>query len=139
MITKKEAETLIGGAIDKPDGEVKEYKSTKSWVSDCYYYCSKKKTNVGISIMPLGGKARGKKAFARYQQELQEGLGIKFKLTPINRIDDAAGWDKDMKQLTIFKGPFRIIITVISPKLKAPAALQLSKKFAAKVVTRIKY
>jgi hypothetical protein len=138
LITKAEAETFIGTSINNPDGSVKEYKSTKSWISNCNYDCPQKKTNVGVSLMPIGQKARGKEALSQYEQELREGFGADFKLVRIDDIGEAAGWDRDMKQLTTFCGQYRIIITIVSPALDAPASLQLSKKFAAMVVTRLK-
>jgi len=138
LITKAEAETFIGTSINNPDGSVKEYKSTKSWVSNCNYYCPRKKTNIGVSLTPLGQKARGKEALSQYEQELREGFGADFKLVRIDDIGEAAGWDKDMKQLTTFCGQYRIIITIVSPTLDVPASLQLSKKFAAMLVTRLK-
>jgi hypothetical protein len=42
-----------------------------------------------------------------------------------------------MKQLTIFQGPFMIIITTVSPELQGTAALDFSKELAAKVLSKL--
>jgi hypothetical protein len=137
LLTKAEAEAIIGGPVDEPQKNHKEQDDPKHWMSSCNYYSSEKSISTGITIMPHGRKVNGAEAFALYEADLKEGLGDDYKMETVGGIGDKSAWEKNMKQLTIFQGPFMIIITTVSPELQGTAALDFSKELAAKVLSKL--
>jgi hypothetical protein len=137
LLTKAEAEAIIGGSVDEPQETHKEDKELDHWMSMCNYYSAEKNISTGVTIMPHGRKVNGAEAFALYEADLKEGLGADYKMEIVDGVGEYAGWESNMKQLTIFQGPFMIIVGTISPELQGSAAVEFSKQLAAKVVAKL--
>ena len=137
LLTQAEAETLIGGPVDEPQKRHQEHEDPKSWMSMCNYYSAEKSLSAGLTIMPHGRKVNGAEAFALYEAELQEGLRDDYKMEIVNGVGEYAGWEKKMKQLTIFQGPFMLIVSAGGPELQDTATLDLAKQLSQNVLAKL--
>jgi hypothetical protein len=55
----------------------------------------------------------------------------------VDGIGDHAGWMNNPNQLTVFQGPFLLVVTLISPDVQEAAALDSSKHIAEKVLANL--
>ncbi len=137
ILTQKEVEALIRTSVDAPRITHTEKENPKHWMSMCNYYSGEKNISIGITIIPHGRKVTGGKAFALYEADLKKNLGEDYKMTPVKGVGDHAGWEKTTKQLTIFQGPFMVILSADSPDIKGDKALALNKQLAEKVLPKL--
>jgi hypothetical protein len=137
LLTKAEAEAMIGASVDEPQETYREEEELNHWMSMCNYYSPEKNFSLGITIIPHGRDVTGVEAFAQYEAELKEGLGDDYKMEVVSRVGDYAGWESSTKQLTIFQGPLMIIVGMVNPELEGTAALEFNKQVAAKVLTKL--
>lgn len=137
LLTSAEVEAIIGAPIDTPRKIHHEQEGSKPWMSMCNYYSETKQIGIGVTIMPHGRKVTGQEAFALYEADLKKGLGDGYTLEIVNGVGDYAGWDKSTKQLTVFKGPFMVIVGIISPKVQGAAALDLNRQLAEKFLEKL--
>lgn len=137
VLSVAEVEDLIGGSVDAPRKTFKEQGSPKLWMSMCNYDSQERQISMGITVKPHGKKENGKQAFADYEAELVSALGPDYKLEDVSSIGDAAGWDPSSKQLTVFKGPYLVIVGVVGPNLEAQDALSLCKKVCDKFLVKL--
>jgi hypothetical protein len=137
ILTTAEAEAMIGASVDEPMKTHNEQENPKHWMSMCNYYSGEKNFGVGVTILPHGRDVTGAEAFALYEADLKENLGEDYQMEVVTGIGDHAGWEKSAKQLTIFQGPFMIIVGVTNPELEGAAALEFNKQVAAKVLAKL--
>lgn len=137
ILSMADVEALIGGAVDEPRKTFKEQDSPGFWMSMCNYYSQERQISLGITVKPHGKRENGRQAFAEYETELASSLGSDYKLESVSGIGDAAGWDASSKQLTVFKGPYLVIVGVVSPKLDAHDALNLCKQVCNKFLAKL--
>ncbi|MGD9365621.1 MAG: hypothetical protein PVH87_08000 [Desulfobacteraceae bacterium] len=137
LLTSAEVEAIIGAPIDTPRKTHHEQEGAKPWMSMCNYYSETKQIGLGVTIMPHGRKVTGQEAFALFEADLKEGLGEGYKLEIVNGVGDYAGWDESTKQLTVFKGPFMVIVGIISPRVQGAAALDLNRRLAEKFLEKL--
>lgn len=137
LLTSAEVETIIGAPVNAPRKTHNEQEGSKSWMSMCNYDSETKQIGIGVTIMPHGRKVTGQEAFALYEADLKKGLGDDYRLEIVNGVGDYAGWDESTKQLTVFKGPFMVIVGIISPKVQGPAALDLNRQLARKFLEKL--
>lgn len=137
LLTSAEVEAIIGAPIDTPRKTHHEKEGAKPWMSMCNYYSETKQISIGVTIMPHGRKVNGQEAFALFEADLKEGLGEGYKLEIVNGVGDYAGWDESTKQLTVFKGPFMVIVGIISPKVQGAVALDLNRQLAEKFLEKL--
>lgn len=137
LLTSAEVETIIGAPINAPRKTHNEQEGSKPWMSMCHYDSETKQISIGVTIMPHGRKVTGQEAFALYEADLKAGLGDGYKLDIVKGVGDYAGWDESTKQLTVFKGPFMVIVGIISPKIQGAAALDLNRQLAEKFLEKL--
>lgn len=137
LLTSAEVETIIGAPINTPRKTHNEQEGSKPWMSMCHYDSETKRISIGVTIMPHGRKVTGQAAFALYEADLKAGLGDGYKMDIVKGVGDYAGWDASTKQLTVFKGPFMVIVGIITPKLQGAAALELNRRLAEKVLEKL--
>jgi hypothetical protein len=137
LVAQTEIESLIGASLDEPRQTHNESENPKHWMSMCNYYSNEKGISIGITVVPHGRKVNGAEAFALYEADLKEGLGKDYKMELVEGIGEHAGWEKGTKQLTIFQGPFMLIVSAGSPEIEGAAALGLSKQLAEKVLAKL--
>lgn len=137
LLTKADVETIIGGEVGEPQKKQVEPDDSGYWMSLCNYFCDEKSISVGCLIKPHGRQVTGPEAFAQYEAELNESLGTDTRMAPVDGFGDYAGWDEDSGQLTIFQGPFMVIVTSGGPNIHGSAALTLSSQVARKVLDQL--
>ncbi|MBN1992013.1 MAG: hypothetical protein JW953_04870 [Anaerolineae bacterium] len=137
LLTKAEVETLIGASVDEPQETHREEEEFNHWMSICNYYSPEKNFSLGVTLMPHGRDVTGAEAFALYEAELKETLGDDYKMEVVAGVGDYGGWESSVKQLTIFQGPFMILVGIVNPELEGTAALEFNKQVAAKVLTKL--
>ncbi len=137
LLVASEVEAIIGGPVGEPKKTHKEQKSSGFWMSMCQYYSEKKEISVGITVKPHGKKVDGAQAFTQHEADLRKALGNNYKMEIVPEIGDRAGWEASTKQLTIFQGPLMVIVGIVSPKLGGKEALDMSSRFAEKVVVKL--
>ncbi len=139
LLAKNELETLIGAAVNEPSKMHKEYQSSGQWMSMCNYYSDEKQLSVGLTIKPHGKKVSSAEAFSLHEANMKKSLGNEYQLEPVQNIGDKAGWDSSTKQITIFKGPFMLVIGSVNPNSTGPEALKFNKKMAEKILAKLSF
>jgi hypothetical protein len=66
--------------------------------------------SVGL-LVKAHGAADPAQAYADYVDELRRELGDVAPPVPVEGLAGPAGWDADTGQLTVFEGPYQIILT----------------------------
>lgn len=137
LLPASEVTALVGAPVDEPQETHKEFKSVSSWMSMCNYYSAQKQISLGVTLKPHGRKKGGAEAFAAHEAEMKAALGSEYQLEPVTGLGDRAGWEESTKQLTIFQGPWMVIVGVVSPKLSGGPALEFCRRIAAKVLPQL--
>ena len=136
LLSKSVVESMIGGTVDEPHRTHNVNEDQKHWMSMCNYYSQEKGISIGITVIPHGRKVNGAEAFALYEAELKENLEG-YQMEPVTGVGEYAGWEEGSKQLTIFQGPYMLILTAGSPEIAGNDALDLSKQLAGKVLPNL--
>lgn len=139
ILKTDEVESIIGFPVAEPRKTHKVFESSGHWMSMCNYYAEEKQVGMGVTITPHGRKGTANDAYTLHIAELKETRGNDYSLEAIEGVGDIAGWNKSNKQLTIFQGPFMVIVGVVSPKLEGANALELSKQLAEKFLLKLSY
>jgi len=137
LLTQVEAGAIIGGPVGQPEEKFREFRSQKSWMSTCTYNCEPKGISVAITLTPISSGMTSEKAYGQYVAGMEKSLGVKYALTPVAGVGEKAGWDGDMKQLIVFRKPVQMVLSVSGSKIAKEAALDLSRKFAVRMLERI--
>ncbi|NCA72465.1 MAG: hypothetical protein EOM91_20850 [Sphingobacteriia bacterium] len=74
-------------------------------------------------------------AYADFVDELRRELGDVAVLVPVEGLAGPAGWDGDTGQLTVFEGPYQIILTAAGRF--AGERLSFGKQIAKRVSGRL--
>jgi hypothetical protein len=91
--------------------------------------------SVGLLVKPHGGAADPAQAYADYVDELRRELGDLAVPVPVEGLAGPAGWDADSGQLTVFVGPYQIILTAAGRF--AGDRLSFGKQIAERVSGRL--
>lgn len=137
LLTKSEVESLINDSVDEPRKTFKEQKNSRHWMSMCNYFSGEKNISIGIMITPHGRKGNAAEVYSRHEAELKKNLGEDYKMEPVAGVGEKAGWDGETKQLTIFQGPYMLLLTGGSPGMPRNEALNLNKQLAEKVLAKL--
>jgi hypothetical protein len=137
LLTTSEAGAIIGGPVGQPEEKSREFRSQKSWMSTCTWYCQSKGISVAITLTPISSGMTSEKAYGQYVAGMEKSLGIQYKLAPVAGVGEKAGWDGDMKQLIAFRKPVQMVLSVSGSKIAEEAALDLSRKIAVRMLERI--
>ena len=139
ILKTDEVESIIGSPVAEPRKTHKVFESSEHWMSMCNYYAEEKQVGMGVTITPHGRKGTANDAYTLHIAELKETLGNDYSLEAIEGVGDIAGWNASTKQLTIFQGPFMVIVGIVSPKLEGANALELSQQLAEKFLLKLSY
>lgn len=137
LLVKADVEAIIGSAVGEPLTKHMAPEDSNSWMSMCNYFSDEKSIGVSCLIKPHGWKLTGADAFARHEAELNEGLGTDTHMAVVDDMGDYAGWDEGSRQLTVFHGPYMLIISAGGRDVQGPAALSLCSRIARKVLGKL--
>ncbi|WP_022664084.1 hypothetical protein [Desulfospira joergensenii] len=137
LLTKSEVESLINDSVDDPRKTFKEQKNPRHWMSTCNYFSKEKNISIGLMIIPHGRKGSAAEVYTRHEAELKKNLGENYRMEPVAGVGEKAGWDEETKQLTIFQGPYMLLLTGGSPDISVDDALSLNKQLAEKVLAKL--
>lgn len=135
LLTPMQLEAVIGESF-KVSGPKMHQEREDYWVSNCSYYSEEKSISAGLSIRPNRGQG-GAEGLASLEAELKEAFGQGYKLEPVDGVGESAGWESSSKQLTIFQGPYIMILSAGGPTINSGEALELSKKLADTVLAKL--
>lgn len=137
LLTPAEAGALIGGPVGPAEEKFREFRAQKSWMSTCAWTCESRGISVAVTITPISSGQTSEKAYGQYVAGMEKSLGVKYALTPVSGVGEKAGWDGNMKQLIVFKTPVQMVLSVSGSKVSKEAALDLGKKIAVKMLSRV--
>ena len=135
LLTQADVETVYGSVVGEPNG--KELGSDPFWVSMCNYDNAQTDApmlSVGL-LIKAHGAADPPQAYAGYVDELRRELGDVAVPVPVEGLAGPAGWDGETGQLTLFVGPYQIILTA-SGRF-AGDRLSFGKQIAERVSARL--
>jgi hypothetical protein len=136
LLTKADVEAVYGSAVGEPDG--KALGSGPFWVSMCNYdnaHTDAPMLSVGLLVKAHGASAGPAQAYDGYVAELRRELGDAAVPVPVEGLAGPAGWDGDTGQLTVFEGPYQIILTATGRF--AGDRLSFGKQIADRVSARL--
>lgn len=87
--------------------------------------------SVSLLVKPHGEAAGAAQAYAGYVAEFGEAAVPE----PVDGLGGAAGWDADTGQLTVFEGPYQIILT--ENGRFAGDRLSFGRQMADRILTRL--
>lgn len=137
LIASTELEAIIGGKVGEPESKRMGKPGGDFWTSNCNWYAEEKSISLSILIGPHRNAEGGTSALATYEATMKASLGDGFSLTAVPGIGEAAGWAEGVKQLTVFQGSYRLIITVSSPDLDGPGALSVATAIATSSLSNL--
>lgn len=140
LLTRTDAEDVMEVAFQEP--RAKQYGKGEAWISNCHYdsvFDEKQIRRAGLLFGPHHAAEGPSGAYADYEASLRSELGNDFKMETVENIGDKAGWFDDGLggQLTIFQGPFRLIVS--SSETDTNTSLENQKLLAKKVLERISF
>lgn len=136
LLTKADVEALAGALVGEPNG--KESGRPPFWVSMCNYDNTQTEApmlSVGLLVKAHGADAGPAHAYETYVAELRRAIGDLAVPVPLEGLAGPAGWNADSGQLTLFVGPYQIILTVTGRFAADP--LSLAKQIADLVSSRL--
>ena len=111
LLTKPDVEAVYGSVVGAPNA--KSAGRGPFWVAMCNYdnaLTDAPMLSVGL-LVKAHGAADPAQAYADYVDELRRELGDAAVPVPVEGLVGPAGWDADTGQLTVFVGPYQIILT----------------------------
>jgi hypothetical protein len=136
FLTKADVESVYGSVVGEPNP--KALGSGPFWVSMCNYdnaHTDAPMLSVGLLVKAHGDAAGPETAYDRHLTELREQLGDALDITPVTGVGARAGWSPSTSQLTVFEGPYQLILTA-SDRF-AGDRLALAKQSANRVLARL--
>jgi hypothetical protein len=137
LLSRSEAEAMIGGSVPEPRLRHKESEASEHWMSSCTYYSESRGYGIDFLIKPNGYHVSGAEAIALHEADLKKSLKDGFHFEKISGIGEGAGWDDRSKQLTVFKGPYMLIVTSTGAEIMGTNALELAEGVAGTVLGRL--
>jgi hypothetical protein len=135
LLTKADVEAVYGSVVGEPNG--KELGSGPFWVSLCNYdnaHTDAPMLSVGLLVKGHGA-ADPAQAYADFVDEMRRELGDVAVPVPVEGLAGPAGWDADTGQLTVFVGPYQVILTSLGRF--AGDRLSFGKRIADRVSGRL--
>lgn len=111
LLTQADVETVYGTAVGSPNP--KSTGRAPFWAAMCNYdnaHTDAPMLSVGILVKPHG-IVDPTQAYADYVDELRRELGDVAVPIEVEGLAGPAGWDAETGQLTVFEGPYQIILT----------------------------
>lgn len=111
LLTKADVEAVYGSVVGVPNG--KALGSGPYWAAMCNYdnaHTDAPMLSVGL-LIKAHRAADTAQAYAEYVDELRRELGDVAVPVPVEGLAGPAGWDADTGQLTVFEGPYQIILS----------------------------
>jgi hypothetical protein len=135
LLTKADIEAVYGSVVGEPNG--KALGSGAFWASMCNYdnaHTDAPMLSVGLLVKGHGA-ADPAQAYADFVDEMRRELGDVAVPVPVEGLAGPAGWDADTGQLTVFVGPYEIILTSLGRF--AGDRLSFGKQIADRVSGRL--
>lgn len=135
LLTKTDVEAVYGSVVGEPNP--KSAGRGSYWVSMCNYdnaHTDAPMLSVGL-LVKRHGAADPAQAYADYVDELRREFGDVAVPVSVEGLGGPAGWDVDTGQLTVFVGPYQIILTA-SGRFSADR-LSLATQIADRVSARL--
>ena len=135
LLTQADVETVYGTAVGPPNPT--STGRAPVWVSMCNFdnaHTDAPMLSVGLLVKPHGA-ADPAHAYDGYVDELRRVLGEVAVPESVEGLAGPAGWDADTGQLTLFVGPYQVILSSLGRF--AGDRLSLAKQLAALVVGRL--
>ena len=111
LLTKSDVDAVYGSVVGDPNG--KALGRGPYWAAMCNYdnaHTDAPMLSVGL-LIKAHGAADPPQAYAEYVDELRREFGEVAVPVPVEGLAGPAGWDADTGQLTVFAGPYQIILT----------------------------
>lgn len=134
ILAKADVEAIFDSAVDEPSQTGSRKEEQNWWMSSCSYKSTSKKLSASVMIQNSNNSDPAK-AFEAHEAGLKKALGDNYKLSKVEGIGRAAGWDGSVKQLTVFEGGLMLIITITGEN--EPSAMDTAKKIAAKTLANL--
>jgi hypothetical protein len=111
LLTQADVEAAFGTTVGEPTR--RSSSNELGWASMCNYDNTQTDApvlSVGLLIRVHGAEdpAQG---YSGYVQELRKALGEAAVPVPVEGLAGPAGWDGETNQLTVFVGPYQMILT----------------------------
>ncbi len=135
LLTRAQLEAVIGEVFGETGPETHQ-EQEDYWMSSCSYYSEVKSIRAGLLIRPNLGQG-GAEGLALLEAKLKETFGQAYKLEPVEGVGESAGWEASGKQLTIFQGPYILILSAAGPTITDGESLELSKKLFDTVLAKL--
>ncbi|WP_296697536.1 hypothetical protein [Thiocapsa sp. UBA6158] len=135
LLTQADVEAVYGSVVGAPNP--KSTGRAPVWVSMCNFdnaHTDAPMLSVGLLVKPHGA-ADPAHAYAGYVDELRRALGEVAVPVSVEGLPGPAGWDGDTGQLTLFVGPYQVILTSLGRF--AGDRLSLATQLAELVVGRL--
>jgi hypothetical protein len=136
LLTKADVEAVYGSVVGEPKS--KALGSRPYWVSMCNYdnaHTDAPMLSVGLLVKAHGEAAGPETAYDAHLAELREELGDALDMTPVAGVGARAGWSASTSQLTVFEGPYQLILSAAGRF--AGDRLTLAKQSADRVLGRL--
>ena len=136
LLTKADVEAVYGSVVGEPNR--KALGSGPFWVSMCNYdnaHTDAPMLSVGLLVKAHGDAAGPETAYDAHLAELRGQLGDAVDMTPVAGVGARAGWSASTSQLTVFEGPYQLILTANGRF--AGDRLAFAKQLADRVLPRL--
>ncbi len=136
LLTEADVEAVYASVVGEPNR--KALGSGPFWVSMCNYDNSDTDApmlSVGLLVKAHGDAAGPEAAYDAHLAELRDQLGDAADLTPVEGIGARAGWSASTSQLTVFEGPYQLILSAAGRFVGD--RLAFAKQSADHVLTRL--
>lgn len=135
LLTQADIEEVFAAAVGAPNP--KSAGRGPFWVSMCHYdnaHTEAPMLSVGLLVKAHGAPDPAQ-AYTDYVAELRRDLGELAAPASVEGLAGPAGWDADTGQLTLFAGPYQVILTTLGRF--SGDRLDLAKQIAERVSGRL--
>ncbi len=136
LLTNADVELVYGTNVGNAQGE--QLGSGQFWVSMCNYDNAgfdAPMLSVGLLVKAHGVSEGPTQAYEAHVAELRQQLGEAAVPVPVAGTGARAGWNADVGQLTVFAGPYQLILTT-NGRFEGDR-LALAKQLAGRALPRL--
>ena len=136
LLTNADVELVFGTKVG--NAQEKQFGSGQFWVSMCNYDNAEfdaPMLSVGLLVKAHGVSEGPTQAYEAHVSELRHQLGEAAVPVPVAGTGARAGWSADVGQLTVFEGPYQLILTTNGRF--AGDRLALAKQLAGRALPRL--
>jgi hypothetical protein len=133
IVTAADIEPVLGVAAKvQPSDELQSIATT----SLCTYESAQDSRNILSVLVRVGPPDLDAPAnLKQYVDGLKMNMGEDYRIDPVDGLSSPALWNPEMKQLTVFKGPLLVILTMSDTADKDP--FQAAKALGEKALPRM--